>query len=122
VGDSEEQKIEEKVKAINLNPSAAATAGQVSPEEDEKADAFKAAGNEAFKGKKFADAAEQYTEAIFCKISPEKKAVLYCNRSFASLKLEENQLSLFDACEAIKCDPNNVKGHYRKGQAYVALR
>ena len=50
MGDSEEQKIEEKVKAINLNPSAAATAGQVSPEEDEKADAFKAAGNEAFKG------------------------------------------------------------------------
>ena len=48
--------------------------------------------------------------------------MIYCNRSFSSLKLEENQLALFDACEAIKCDPNNVKGFYRKGQAYVALR
>ena len=72
--------------------------------------------------KKFREAAEQYTEAIFCKISGEKKAVLYCNRSFASLKMEENQLALFDACEAIKLDPANVKGFYRQGQAYVALR
>ena len=48
MGDSEEQKIEEKVKAINLEPSAAATAGEGSPEEDEKADALKAAGNAAF--------------------------------------------------------------------------
>ena len=74
------------------------------------------------KVKKFQDAAEQYTEAIFCKITPEKKAVLYCNRSFASLKLEENQLALFDGCEAVKLDPMNIKGYYRKGQAYVALR
>ena len=72
--------------------------------------------------KKFREAAEQYTEAIFCKISAEKKAVLYCNRSFASLKMEENQLALFDACEAIKLDPANVKGFYRQGQAYVSLR
>ena len=45
-------KIEEKVKAINLNPSAAesAAANETSPEEEEKADAFKAAGNESFKG------------------------------------------------------------------------
>ncbi len=75
-----------------------------------------------FIAKKFSEAAEQYTEAIFCKIRPEKKAVLYCNRSFASLKLEENQLALFDACEATKLDPTFVKGHYRKGQANVALR
>jgi len=67
--------------------------------------------------KKFTEACEHYTEAIFCKITPEKKAVLYCNRSFSSLKMEENQLALFDACEAIKLDPTNVKGFYRKGQA-----
>ena len=72
--------------------------------------------------KKFKDACEQYTEAIFCKISNEQKAVLYCNRSFSSLRMEESQLALFDGCEAVKLDPTNVKGHYRKGQAYVALR
>ena len=36
--------------------------------------------------------------------------------------MEESQLALFDACEAVKLDPSNVKGYYRKGQAYVALR
>ena len=75
-----------------------------------------------FVDKNFEDACTQYTEAIFLKISAERKAVLYCNRSFASLKLENNQLALNDACEAVKLDPTNVKGSYRKGQAYVALR
>ena len=120
MGESEEQKVAEKVQAINLEPTPAAT--ETSEEEDAKSDALKNAGNEAFKAKRFSEACEQYTEAIFCKISKEKKAVLYCNRSFSSLKMEEHQLALFDACEATKLDPTNVKGYYRKGQAYVALR
>ena len=70
---------------------------------------------------KYSDAVEQYTEAIFCDIPDEKKAVYLCNRSLASLRLEENQLALFDAVEAIKKDPNNVKGYYRKGQAQAAM-
>ena len=53
VGDSEEQKIEEKVKAINLNSNAAAagSSNDFSEEEENKADEFKTAGNESFKGK-----------------------------------------------------------------------
>jgi hypothetical protein len=52
VGDSEEQKINEQVKAINLNTSAATDAsGEYSEAEEKKADEFKAAGNEFFKGK-----------------------------------------------------------------------
>ena len=35
--------------------------------------------------------------------------------------MEENQLALFDAVDAIKKDPSNVKGYYRKGQAQAAL-
>jgi len=64
VGDSEEQKVAEKVKAINLEPAPAATEG--SEEEEAKSALHKIAGNEAFKAKKFAEACEQYTEAIFC--------------------------------------------------------
>ena len=30
--------------------------------------------------------------------------------------------ALFDALECIKLDNKNVKGYYRKGQAYVAMR
>jgi len=71
---------------------------------------------------KFDDAIEQYTEAIFCKIPNEKKAVYYCNRSIANLKMENYAGALFDALECIKLDKTNVKGYYRKGQAYVAMR
>ena len=52
VGDSEEQKIEEKVKAINLEPkAAAASSSEYSEEEEKKSDELKAAGNESFKSK-----------------------------------------------------------------------
>ena len=52
VGDTEESKINEQVQAINLNTSAAASStGEFSEEEDQKSEAFKAAGNEFFKGK-----------------------------------------------------------------------
>lgn len=63
-----------------------------------------------------------YSEAIFCKIAPEKKSVLYCNRSLANLKLENNAIALLDGCEAIKLDATNVKGYYRRGQAYAGMR
>ena len=52
MGENEEQKIEEQVKAINLNSSAAAgSSTEFSEEEENKADEFKTAGNESFKGK-----------------------------------------------------------------------
>jgi serine/threonine-protein phosphatase 5 len=70
---------------------------------------------------KFSDAIDMYTEAIFCKIPNEKKAVYYCNRSIANLRMENNTGALFDALECIKLDKTNVKGYYRKGQAYVAM-
>lgn len=71
---------------------------------------------------KFVQAIDMYSEAIFCKIAPEKKSVLYCNRSLANLKLENNAIALLDGCEAIKLDSANVKGYYRRGQAYAAMR
>ena len=52
VGDTEEQKINEQVQAINLNTSAAAGTSEFSEAEELKAEVFKAAGNEAFKSKK----------------------------------------------------------------------
>ena len=51
VGDSEEQKINEQVKAINLNTAAASNSDEYSEEEEKKAEAFKTAGNDFFKGK-----------------------------------------------------------------------
>ena len=51
MGDPEEQKINEQVKAINLNASAATENGEYSEEEEKKMEVFKNAGNELFKGK-----------------------------------------------------------------------
>lgn len=63
-----------------------------------------------------------YTEAILCKISPVKKSVYFCNRALANLKLENYAVALFDACESVKHDKTNVKGYYRRAQAYYAMR
>ena len=93
-----------------------------SEEELKKAEEFKDKGNAFFKASKYEQAIEQYTESIFCKVTPAKKAVYYCNRALSNLKMENHSFALFDACEAIKQDPKNVKGYYRRGQAYVALR
>jgi serine/threonine-protein phosphatase 5 len=65
---------------------------------------------------------DMYTEAIFCKISPIKKSIYFCNRALANLKLENYGVALLDACESVKHDKTNVKGYYRRAQAYYALR
>lgn len=92
------------------------------PEEElKKAEEFKEKGNGFFKECKYEQAIDLYTEAIFCKIPPTKKAIYYCNRSLANLRMENSSIALFDACEAIKFDDKNVKGFYRRGQAQAAL-
>lgn len=63
-----------------------------------------------------------YTEAIFCKVPPTKKAIYYCNRAFAHLRMESYAICVFDACEAIKLDPSNVKGFFRRGTGYAMQR
>jgi len=75
-----------------------------------------------FKQNEFDKAMDAYSEAIFCKVPPKKKAIYYCNRALACLKTYNNELALFDANDAIKCDETNAKAYYRKGQAELALK
>ena len=102
---------------------------EFSQEEAKKAEDFKAKGNAHFKESRYDQAIDFYTEAIFCKIPPAQKAVLYCNRSLSNLKMENSSIALFgklklfqklicsllDACECIKLDETNAKGYYRRG-------
>lgn len=83
-------------------------------EELKKAEEFKDKGNEYFKSNSFEKSIDMYTESIFCKISPAKKSVYFCNRALANLKLENFAVALFDACESVKHDKTNVKGYYRR--------
>lgn len=70
---------------------------------------------------KFDEALDAYSEAIYMNVPPTKKAVYYCNRAQVSIKTENYALALFDATDAIKCDPTNFKAYYRLGSANLAL-
>ncbi|OQR71252.1 serine/threonine-protein phosphatase 5-like [Tropilaelaps mercedesae] len=66
----------------------------------------------------FANAIELYNQAI--DLDPTK-AILYGNRSFAHLKLENFGYALEDANKATQLDAKYVKGYYRRAQAYMSL-
>ena len=72
-----------------------ATPEEPTEEETRRADEFKDKGNGFFKVNKYEQAIDLYTEAIFCKVGPIKKAVYYCNRSLANLRLENSSIALF---------------------------
>lgn len=63
-------------------------------------------GNECVKDGKFIEAVLHYTHAI--KMDPSNY-VLYSNRSFAFLKLDQHYLSLQDANETVKLQPQWAK-------------
>jgi serine/threonine-protein phosphatase 5 len=78
---------------------------------------LKQRGNALFAEKKYVDALAQYTAAV----DTHPTAVLYANRAYAYLKLEEFGSAILDAEQAIALDPAYVKGYYRRGSAYMVL-
>jgi tetratricopeptide (TPR) repeat protein len=62
---------------------------------------------------KFDQALDAYSEAIFCNVPQKNKAIYYCNRALVSIRQENYALALYDAKDAIKCDPEYVKAYYR---------
>ncbi|KAJ7209702.1 thioredoxin-domain-containing protein, partial [Mycena pura] len=85
-----------------------------------EAEAAKEAGNDFYKGGKYAEAIEQYTTAI--SIAPHS-AALYGNRSIAYLKSTppDFELALADARRATETEPKWGKGYVRLGEALQAL-
>lgn len=67
---------------------------------------LKTKGNECVKDGKFIEAVLHYTQAI--KLDPNNY-VLYSNRSFAFLKLDQHYLSLQDANETVRLQPQWAK-------------
>lgn len=86
-----------------------------------KAEEFKSQGNKFFADNKFDAALDAYSEAIFCNVPLNKKAIYYCNRSLVSIKLENYALALYDSNDAIKCDECYFKAYYRRGSAHLAM-
>ncbi|XP_075079414.1 serine/threonine-protein phosphatase 5-like isoform X1 [Nicotiana tabacum] len=83
-----------------------------------RAEELKQLANEAFKGHKYSQAIDLYTQAI--KLNSEN-AVYWANRAFAHTKLEEYGSAIQDATRAIETDPKYSKGYYRRGAAYLAM-
>ena len=75
-------------------------------------------GNTLFKEGRYADARDQYTEAL--KYDP-CNAVIYSNRSAAHAKLQDYELALRDAVNCIEYKPQWAKGFVRKILALEGL-
>lgn len=74
-------------------------------------------GNECVKNGNFIEAVIHYTQAI--KMEPNNY-VLYSNRSFAFLKLDQHYLSLQDANETVRLQPQWAKGYFRRAEVEAA--
>ena len=85
------------------------------------ADRCKEKGNEAFKTKRYAAAYGWYTAALSSTGMPEKREVMYSNRSGAALKLGALLASKSDAEKCVSLNKNFVKGYTRLGAVYMAL-
>uniref|UniRef100_M1BGJ0 Serine/threonine-protein phosphatase 5 n=2 Tax=Solanum tuberosum TaxID=4113 RepID=M1BGJ0_SOLTU len=83
-----------------------------------RAEELKQLANEVFKGHKYSQAIDLYTQAI--ELNGES-AVYYANRAFAHTKLEEYGSAIQDGTRAIEIDPRYSKGYYRRGAAYLAM-
>jgi tetratricopeptide (TPR) repeat protein len=67
---------------------------------------LKMKGNECVKESKFIEAVLHYTQAI--KMDPNNY-ILYSNRSFAFLKMDQHYLALQDANETVRLQPQWAK-------------
>lgn len=82
-----------------------------------KAEELKKKGNDQLKKKDYDKAIDFYTQAI--EIKPT--AVFYSNRAQANIKKENFGLALNDANDAIKLNPQYLKGYYRRAVAYSGM-
>lgn len=81
--------------------------------------------NALFKANKFIEADERYTEAInlATESATDNKlcAVLYGNRAYANIKLENYGTAIADATKALKYNASYVKAYFRRATAYFAV-
>ncbi|KXN91059.1 Serine/threonine-protein phosphatase T [Leucoagaricus sp. SymC.cos] len=89
---------------------------KVSDEDKAEAARIKTEANKAFTSHDFPTAAKLYSEAID---KNPNEPTLWCNRTYARMKLEEFGYALSDATQAIQLDPRYVKAYYRRATCYL---
>lgn len=80
-------------------------------------------GNACFSASNFEEAVRKYTEAINTLKSSKlpKDPIILLNRSATYLSLKRYVPALNDSNQAISVDPDNWKGHWRKGVALMSM-
>lgn len=107
-----------ETKYPNAQPFDAAAGAIPSAEQKGRADELKLQANALFAANKFARAADLYGAAL--EYDPTS-AVLWSNRAFCNLKLENYGLAIVEATKAIEADPRYVKSYYRRASAHSLL-
>lgn len=83
----------------------------------------KAAGNEAYKSGKHAEAVEHYTAAISCSVESRPfAAICFCNRAAAYRSMGQPLDAIADCCLAIALDGNYYKAISRRAAIYEMIR
>lgn len=80
-------------------------------------------GNTAFRGQRYTEAVQHYTEALKrgpSSVNPEAHK-LFCNRAACYTKLGAMNEGLADAEECIRLAPNFIKGYLRKGRLQLCM-
>eukprot|EP01036_Dinobryon_divergens_P023298 gene23298-31626_t len=84
---------------------------------------LKSAGNELFSQSLYTEAIVKYSEAvkILKNAHLPKDSIILLNRCAAYLAINKYVPALNDANQAIEIDPENWKGHWRKGVALMSM-
>ena len=83
---------------------------------------YKQAGNNAYNAGKYKDAEAHYSTALSQKVEDmPMKAVLYCNRSAALIKMCNYIDAIADCTKAISLDRNYNRAYQRRSEAYEKI-
>lgn len=86
----------------------------------EEAAQQKKKGNDLFKSGSYLESIAVYTDGL--KVCPlackEERAVLYCNRAAAKVKLERKKCAVDDCSKAIELNEKYVRAYLRRGKLY----
>ncbi|QDZ17667.1 DnaJ domain-containing protein [Chloropicon primus] len=87
-----------------------------------KVEQYKQAGNNAYNAGNYKDAQAHYSTALSHKVEDiPMKAVLYCNRSAASIKLGKLIDAIADCTKAISLDKTYNRAYQRRSEAYEKI-
>ena len=92
-----------------------------SPEDVEKAESYKVAGNNHMQHKEYAQAADCYTNALSCSPAGPHSHVYYSNRAAALVSMKQFDAAITDSERSLALQPTYGKAHARLGLAHFLL-